>query len=69
MINDRCVILFLKALEKGRVKTRLATFLGEETALELYRCFVEDTIGMLVQGGYPLLIFDDPPTAKRDTGR
>jgi len=29
MINDRCVILFLKALEKGRVKTRLATFPGE----------------------------------------
>jgi glycosyltransferase A (GT-A) superfamily protein (DUF2064 family) len=44
MINDRCVILFLNALEKGRVKTRLATFLGEETALELYRCFVEDTL-------------------------
>ena len=69
MINDRCVILFLKALEKGRVKTRLAKFLGEETALELYRCFVEDTLGMLVQGGYPLLIFHDPPAARRHIGQ
>jgi glycosyltransferase A (GT-A) superfamily protein (DUF2064 family) len=63
------VIPFPKALEKGRVKTRLATFPGEETALDLYRRFAEDTLGMLVRGGYPLLIFHDPPTAKRDTRR
>lgn len=69
MINDRCVILFLKAFEKGRVKTRLATFLGEETALKLYHCFAEDTLGMIIQGGYPLLIFHDPPTARRQIGQ
>jgi len=61
---DACVILFLKAPEKGRVKTRLAASLGNERALDLYRCFVEDTIGMLDRDGLRLLIFFTPPSSR-----
>jgi uncharacterized protein len=58
-----CVILFLKAPEKGRVKTRLAASLGEEMVLDLYRCFVEDSIQTIAGGGYDMLICYDPPSA------
>jgi rSAM/selenodomain-associated transferase 1 len=57
------VILFMKAPEKGCVKTRLAVSLGEEIVLDLYRCFVEDSIQTIVREGYELLIFYDPPSA------
>ncbi len=41
------VILFLKAPEKGRVKTRLASGVGTDMALDLYRLFVETTLARL----------------------
>jgi glycosyltransferase A (GT-A) superfamily protein (DUF2064 family) len=63
MDRNPCVILFLKAPEKGRVKTRLAVSLGEEMVLDLYRCFVEDSIQTIDRGGRELLISYDPPSA------
>ena len=63
MDRNPCVILFLKAPEKGRVKTRLAASLGEEMVVDLYRCFVEDSIQTIIRGGYEMLIFYDPPSA------
>ena len=49
-MNRPAVIIFLRAPEKGRVKTRLAGRSGngrgldEDSVLTLYRAFVEDTI-------------------------
>jgi uncharacterized protein len=43
----QCVLFFIKAPEKGRVKTRLATAVGEDRAVGLYQCFVEDILAML----------------------
>ncbi len=43
----QCVLFFVKAPEKGRVKTRLAASLGQDGAVELYRRFVEDLLAML----------------------
>lgn len=51
MDRNPCVILFLKAPKKGRVKTRLAASLGEEMVLDRYCCFVEDSIQTIVRGG------------------
>lgn len=52
------LLLFLKAPEKDRVKTRLARTIGPETALEMYRCFVLDTLTMLQQvGRRPILCY------------
>ncbi len=46
-LHSQCVLFFIKAPEKGRVKTRLATAVGEGRAVGLYRCFVEDILAML----------------------
>jgi hypothetical protein len=64
MGSDGCVILFVKAPEMGQVKTRLASSLGGERVLDLYRCFVEDTLAMLVRGGFRLFIFFAPPASR-----
>lgn len=49
------VILFVKAPEYGCVKTRLATAVGNEMALSLYKHFVETTLARLEPFG-PLRI-------------
>jgi uncharacterized protein len=46
------VLVFLRAPEKGQVKTRLAKTLGDEKALALYKCFVEDTLQTLQETVY-----------------
>lgn len=43
MNNSRLLIIFIKNLEKGRVKTRLAETLGDEKALEVYKKLTELT--------------------------
>lgn len=44
------LIIFLKAPRLGRVKSRLAEFIGEEAALEAYRILVEQQMASLPQG-------------------
>lgn len=40
----RCVLVFVRAPERGRVKTRLAAAIGEEAALRVYRRLAEHTL-------------------------
>lgn len=61
MGNERCVIMFVKSPDVGAVKSRLAATVQADVALELYRCFVSDMMGMIAQGGYPLVISFYPP--------
>lgn len=42
----RCLIVFVKEPKKGFVKTRLATVLGEDTSLFLYKAFIKDTLSI-----------------------
>jgi rSAM/selenodomain-associated transferase 1 len=42
--HDTCVLLFVKYPERGQVKLRLSVDLNEDVAVELYRCFVQDTL-------------------------
>lgn len=65
MKNKVCVIMFVKSAERGMVKSRLATSVGEDVVLDLYKCFVNDLIKMLKQGKYPLKIFFYPPDSKQ----
>ena len=46
------VLVFLRAPEKGRVKTRLAKTIGEDITLALYEGFVQDILGTLQQTAY-----------------
>ena len=64
MDNDERLLIFAKFPEKGAVKTRLGRKTGEETALDLYRCFVRDVIALSRKAGYAPLIFFHPPDAR-----
>ncbi len=64
MEEDERLLVFARSPEKGRVKTRLARATGEEMAVELYRCFVGDTLALCRKAGYRPSIFFQPPEAR-----
>lgn len=60
-MKNRCVLLFLKSPEIGRVKTRLSKHLNPRTVVDLYRCFVSDILSTLEKTGHPIILCHDPP--------
>lgn len=64
MTDKRCVILFVKLPEKGRVKTRLALQVGEDTAVRLYENMALDVVDLLKGGRFPFRICFSPPDAR-----
>ncbi len=63
MNGDRCVLLFVKLPEKGKVKSRLARDMEWDMVLHLYESMVLDTIEMLQRTKVPFRICFDPPDA------
>ncbi len=63
MPAESIILLFIRAPVRGRVKSRLAAVIGEETAVELYKNFILDTIDMVKKTGYPFRICYYPPDA------
>ena len=63
-LNSQRVLLFVRAPQRGRVKTRLAARLGADKTLALYRCFVEDIMATLNAGLYQPSIFYTPKDQK-----
>ena len=66
-MSDPAVIVFLRAPETGRVKTRLTARVGNgprglspDAALKLYRAFVEDTLEAAAGQGSVFLFFHPP---------
>ena len=66
MFANRCVIVFVRAPVKGKVKTRLAKVLEPREVLELYRCFVADVVEMLASSGIQMVICFHPQGAAQD---
>jgi rSAM/selenodomain-associated transferase 1 len=64
MNEQTIVLLFLKAPVRGTVKTRLASALGSAASLDLARCFILDTVGLLTGTGLPIRICYAPPGEK-----
>ncbi len=64
--STRCVIVFLKVPQKSRVKTRLSKFLGPEIAVDIYRNFVADILGMLNKSPYRIIVGYYPPHAQSE---
>ena len=58
-----CVLVFVRAPEKGKVKTRLSKILGNGIVLGLYQSFVADIIATLQTGRYTFRICYHPPDA------
>ncbi len=61
MDNNSAILLFIKSPEKGKVKTRLAKVIGEDAALDIYKCLVTDTLETLKAGPFALDICFYPP--------
>jgi rSAM/selenodomain-associated transferase 1 len=57
---NRCLAVFVRDPEPGKVKTRLAKAYGAPFAAELYGCFVDDLLEALAPGGYHLELFFTP---------
>lgn len=47
MSDQRLLIIFVKNLEKGRVKTRLAKTLGDEKAMQVYKKLLNHTFSVI----------------------
>ncbi|MGA1872441.1 MAG: TIGR04282 family arsenosugar biosynthesis glycosyltransferase [Thermoplasmatota archaeon] len=47
ILNDSAIIPMVRSPRKGKVKKRLAADIGEDAALELYKCFVMDILDSL----------------------
>lgn len=58
-----CILVFARAPELGKVKTRLGEHLDAETVLDLYRCFVADTLETVEKCDVPVRILYHPATA------
>ncbi len=63
--QDGCILLFVKYPQKGAVKLRLSKDLDEDIVIELYRCFVQDTLTTIKKIDVPLFICFHPPDAQR----
>jgi len=50
------VVVFARVPELGRVKTRLARALGEESTLHLYRAFLSDTLTLARRSGAEVVL-------------
>ena len=63
--------IFLKTPRAGRVKTRLATSIGEEQAVSLYTSFLSDTVTLALNASarHLLLWSDDRPASEFLTGQ
>lgn len=66
---DRCLAVFVRDPEPGKVKTRLAKAYGDLFAAELYGYFVDDLLEALAPGSYHLEIFFTPTERELDIRR
>lgn len=65
-IKKTCLLLFVKYPKKGTVKLRLCRTLNEDLVLELYRCFVRDTLNMIEKIDLPCFVCFHPPNAQAE---
>jgi hypothetical protein len=66
MNKERCLIMFVKYPERGRVKSRLSQYLDESMVVLLYRAFIYDLLENLSGGDYQFRIAYHPRERKDD---
>lgn len=62
--SNRCTLVFLKAPEKGKVKTRLSKIIGNEIAINVYKRFAFDIMATLLNIECNITIFYHPSDAQ-----
>lgn len=66
MSHERCLVMFAKYPEKGKVKSRLIFDGNQRLVADLYRCFIEDLLERLSAGNYRFWLAYDPPEKEND---
>jgi hypothetical protein len=64
-LDDRCLLFFVKYPEKGKVKSRLAAVIGDDSAVSLYKNLVAQMLSTLKEGTFPLYICFFPKNAQK----
>jgi hypothetical protein len=62
--KKEAILFFVKYPEPGKVKTRLGKAIGDAAAAHLYRAFVEEIHLRLMDAGFSVIVFFDPPEKK-----
>ena len=64
-LDDRCLLFFVKNPEKGKVKSRLAAVIGEDSAVRLYKNLVAQMLTTSKEGTFPFYICFFPKNAQK----
>ena len=64
-LNDRCLLFFVKNPERGKVKSRLAAVIGNDSAVSVYKNIVDRMLLALKEGTFPLYICFSPKNAQK----
>lgn len=65
-MDNRCLLFFIKNPEKGKVKTRLASAMGDEMAVKLYRRFLLEMLSTLNRGTFLFYLCFNPENSLKD---
>jgi rSAM/selenodomain-associated transferase 1 len=65
-LEDRCVLFFIKNPKKGKVKTRLASAIGDDAAVKLYRRFLLEMLSTLNRGTFLFYLCYHPEDSLKD---
>jgi len=64
-LDDRCLLFFVKNPERGKVKSRLAATIGDDSAVSVYKNIVDQMLSRLKKGTFPLYICFFPKNAQK----
>jgi rSAM/selenodomain-associated transferase 1 len=65
-LDDRCLLFFIKNPEKGKVKTRLASAIGDRMAVKLYKRFLLEMLFTLNRGTFLFYLCYSPESPLSD---
>ncbi len=65
-MDDRCLLFFIKNPQKGNVKTRLASAMGDEKAVKLYKRFLLEMLSTLNRGTFLFYLCFYPEHSLKD---
>jgi len=65
-LDNRCLLFFIKNPEKGKVKTRVASAIGDKMAMKLYRRFLLEMLSTLNRGTFLFYLCFHPENSLND---
>ncbi|MGA2315773.1 MAG: TIGR04282 family arsenosugar biosynthesis glycosyltransferase [Thermodesulfobacteriota bacterium] len=65
-MDNRCLLFFIKNPKKGKVKTRVASAIGDKMAMKLYRRFLLEMLSTLNRGTFLFYLCFHPENSLND---